>query len=1005
MTEFTKLVGDNSVLSSYTFTELQDYVIIRNEVTNHYFVFKSFELFESWYSCEKEKTYHEVIINTTQRLKFDIDINSTDVDDTFNITNVINTILNEIISTINESFEDFKVGLNDFIITDSSGRKKDYYKWSYHIILYRCALKNYIEARGLTNKVLQKLPDAYKKYIDVGVNKDNQCFRLLDSYKKDSPERIKKITDAFGTNTDVTLKDTMIRPFNGIRVLLPLEDVDILIDRSSNNISDERVKKILSIIKKYNIIDGHVYRNTTGNCINFNRVAPTYCTICDRIHHNDNTLIIYVVEDSIYEYCRHDNNNIRSRYICNINQDLDIDIKGILNKNVEKLLFDDLPERQKNIYDRPTMKPYELVSTLVIKAQMKVGKTKQLKEYINTHYNDSDSIIRFVTFRQTFSNHVNSLFDNFDSYNDIKGQINYNYKKVIIQVESLHRLCIDKQPIDLLILDEIESVLSQLSSGLHRHLTASLAIFTWLLSTAKRVICMDANVSNRTYNILSRFRKQKIFFHHNKFKASSGDNYFITLDKAKWIKKLHDIINSGKKIVMPTNSISVAKVCEEDIKTSFPKLNVKVFSSELNNTEKKTYFSDVHKYWSDLDILIYTPTCSAGVSYELETFDVLFAYFSNLSCDVETCRQMINRVRNIKTKEYYILLQDTQLGNLPTTVTDLHNFVYNKRLNISNSVKDINNIHWNYKDDGTINFYKTDYYYVWLENTIMTNLSKVNFIERFCIQICESGGKISKLITDTVSKLLVANFNSIKAEIRERENKLVIESTEIDRDEYMSIIKRINNHDEVSMDEKRAIEKYNIKRDFDITTDLNPDLIKFYRNCDIKRIYKNLSDIAKEKTIDLSIKTILEREKTQYNTVVSCEGNYSTFLEYMDLHNDKKYYTVLCHLVVSHIIKLLGTKKMEKEEYEEIFNNEILDLLNKNEEYLSIELDVNLTDDKKNNVKKLLTKMYGLSIYQKDNKIQLRKCINIEKVIVFAKEINPNKITIITENEIFLSLK
>ena len=41
---------------------------------------------------------------------------------------------------------------------------------------------------------------------------------------------------------------------------------------------------------------------------------------------------------------------------------------------------------------------------------------------------------------------------------------------------------------------------------------------------------------------------------------------------------------------------------------------------------KKEHFKDVEKYWEDCDLLIYTSTLTAGVSFEKVHFDINISY-------------------------------------------------------------------------------------------------------------------------------------------------------------------------------------------------------------------------------------------------------------------------------------------------------------------------------------------------------------------------------------------
>jgi hypothetical protein len=96
-------------------------------------------------------------------------------------------------------------------------------------------------------------------------------------------------------------------------------------------------------------------------------------------------------------------------------------------------------------YSEPVMRPYELERTLAVCAQMKMGKTKTLREYVDRHFAAglADPVIRFVTFRQTFSRALQEAFPDFTLYSDVPAGTPLSaaaYPRLIVQVESLGRL-------------------------------------------------------------------------------------------------------------------------------------------------------------------------------------------------------------------------------------------------------------------------------------------------------------------------------------------------------------------------------------------------------------------------------------------------------------------------------------------------------------------------------------------------------------------------------------
>ena len=94
---------------------------------------------------------------------------------------------------------------------------------------------------------------------------------------------------------------------------------------------------------------------------------------------------------------------------------------------------------------------------------MKMGKTKALKDLVANHFSGSKARIVVLSFRIAFSQDFNGKFPDFELYSDLPSSITLReHAKVIIQIESLHRL----DPIggvNLLVLDEVESIWEQVA--------------------------------------------------------------------------------------------------------------------------------------------------------------------------------------------------------------------------------------------------------------------------------------------------------------------------------------------------------------------------------------------------------------------------------------------------------------------------------------------------------------------------------------------------------------
>jgi hypothetical protein len=139
-------------------------------------------------------------------------------------------------------------------------------------------------------------------------------------------------------------------------------------------------------------------------------------------------------------------------------------------------------------------------NTLIIKANMKMEKTKQLKNFINKNLNTR---ICILSFQIIFISEIKFKFPIFVIYSEKEGQILSN--KVIVQIDSLYRLNINKL-YDLLILDETESIFEQLESLLIKCQTEVVNKFNWLINYSERVILIDAHITLDTIENMKRIR-------------------------------------------------------------------------------------------------------------------------------------------------------------------------------------------------------------------------------------------------------------------------------------------------------------------------------------------------------------------------------------------------------------------------------------------------------------------------------------------------------------------
>jgi hypothetical protein len=283
-------------------------------------------------------------------------------------------------------------------------------------------------------------------------------------------------------------------------------------------------------------------------------------------------------------------------------------------------------------YEERFMKQYPVdgVLTMIVKGQKGQGKTHQLVDYIKEH---NPKRIAFVSFRRSFSKELIKRLSplGFKDYRGIVGSIKDDVERIIIQVESLNRLQWTAKA-DLVVFDEIESIRPQLFSPTVRFRTAVIEKYSMLMRTSSVVFAMDADISGNTTRHIKNTRSGKIHYVENEhteiqekfieFYTTKMDNIQVELCKA---------LDAGEKIVIPMNrSVAFMESMRVEIATKYPKIKIQVYNSKtIRKKEVADELNNVAVSWKKYDVVMYSPTISAGVSFDEEHFDKCFCYFVN----------------------------------------------------------------------------------------------------------------------------------------------------------------------------------------------------------------------------------------------------------------------------------------------------------------------------------------------------------------------------------------
>lgn len=805
--------------------------------------------------------YHEVIFgNMRQKIKLDIDAR---YDGDF--TPHLNSIIDCFSDALAVAF-----AIDPVIrVYSSTDDMIDSTKYSYHVVCCNCCVDSNRVANAFYDVFRGYLHVDLHNYIDWGVNKSTQCLRLIGSAKDG---RVKSLV-----GSEMTM-DTVLESM--ITYTFELQVVSLAIDETAEfgfEASSSDVERAVTLLAPHASIHKCEFRCERGSLLIYDRYSPAHCEWCQRTHDADNTFMGCLVRAgdviSVYKMCRrHKGNTKVGEFVTSASEvGLADAIKSnqlnVVNTKVVYSTYntalDNMIPSQRTVYCEAQLRPFEMCNTLFVKAAMKMGKTKNLLNYLADHFPSGVATPRvlFMSFRQTFSGNIKGRFPDFQLYNDIKGSISAD--RVICQIESLYRIkCTERYA--LVILDESESIIEQITSGLGRNRAASMAAFKWLVQTADHVICMDAGMSDRTYRVITDIRgKVGCHYHNNTYQNATDDNYHFTTNHSTWLEALCGDLDNGKRIAIPTNSLTEARGLNQMLADLYPALKVGFYNSETASAIKREHFADVDNAWSQYDVLIYTPTITAGVSFEVAHYNRVYAYFTDMSCGVESAIQMLGRIRCVIDKHYCICFNVYPV-RLPTTVEDCKLQLYRSRASLLAKLTD-DGLSFDYSETGEVKFYESTYFKIWLENKCVANLSRSDYMGRM-LRALRYWGAQCTVMENIESTGRINAFKSATELAAQRKSEAVASAPTISDEQAKEITDRIRANEDVTVAQRNSLEHYRFCKLYGVQS-VDPATYGVYGKRETIRVYKNLQRVA-DLPIQVAIAKIKQEEATHYNGIM-----------------------------------------------------------------------------------------------------------------------------------------
>ena len=432
--------------------------------------------------------------------------------------------------------------------------------------------------------------------------------------------------------------------------------------------------------------------------------------------------------------------------------------------NVSKLLLNkdnyNLDEYNENKINKNILNKINNNEVIFLNSGMGTGKTTIMKDYLKDVKVNIISLISRVSLIVEHKKMKSTMI----SYKE-----NILSKNLICQLDSIIKVSIDKFKDGILIIDEATSLFNYLRSDTlkGKRLEVMMKLIK-LIKQAKKVICLDANITDIVVELILSLRNtKKYYFYYNDYKPKENIKCYIHNEDETLINCLLTDIKNNDKFICCFDSLTKMKAINNMIKgyINENKLdrNVKCYSSEEGEELIDT------NTWKDTFVL-YSPKIIYGIdysNYEYET-KVYCIVTKKLLSPLEI-KQQIGRCRNQKELHIYVNNKESiiKYRNKEDLINEINENFKSEEALIKDEFKETSMI--NFSDELNLN-----------TNNIYT---KIYINNEFINHVLKSDMKqcITSLLK--IDGYIVENFNKNNEIINFTNEKIIEESIEKEIDE------------------------------------------------------------------------------------------------------------------------------------------------------------------------------------------------------------------------------
>ncbi|KAG0287703.1 hypothetical protein BGZ98_004533, partial [Dissophora globulifera] len=709
-------------------------------------------------------------------------------------------------------------------------------------------------------------------HIDMSVYSKNRNIRILGSCKRNQMHR--RFVRAEWHEASVNAEDaefyiTNLRP-GSIEVDMPITNTLSKnrphirqVEQTSAAFSTQLsqialpphiVDSVRNRYLRYKHADQYKIHYEGGMIFKLKRECSGHCDVCKRHHTRDNAYLQLQTNGEIRLRCHRSIKKVDFR-LGSLGFGLAIELCAIAckQKSSDSLIGATTYDEKyiKHELLAPTLEhlklgndKFEVVSkeppSLMFLSETGTGKTEYAKALVKANPGR-----KFITIacRRTLAGNLGPRLG-FSNYQDIREML-IEHDRVVIQAESLWRLNLDFYLNNdvILILDEISSLFDQMTSKTtmgDRH-DLNNVVLKALIEGASRVICFDADLTNEDVQLVKSLRDDDVQVIHNVFKPQDGDQVILYETKAQLQVDVCDMMHGGKRVwISSTLSAKRTRAIHRDLKDKgFRGVCV---TKDTSESIKRNVAENINTIIADLDYFIHTPTISVGLDCNIENhIDYVVGYFST-----HCCRQMLRRVRDVKSKTYLVHV-DGATSNLPTTAQTITDWICNQQ----NHIHGVSGLGLQYARGKGFVLPDSVYSHLYIHTRIKKHLSMNGFRSRFIMQMSEAGCVV-KGVQRFADGSSGAEIKSITKKMEQIEESTASQLAKIKaeyaqqianaRDLTYETFTELNNSPMKTQDEHHAVSKYLLMEAYDITDPkvITPCFVDAFDDAKEKDVFKNI---------------------------------------------------------------------------------------------------------------------------------------------------------------------